>query len=103
MTKDEKTKDDLSTQVAKIAPRLLVNKPSAARLTLARIMRAYLAKKIDATTYRNLVYGLSAMLAYFKFEADAVIEERLERIEEAIQNQSKIRDATWQFRDRSKT
>lgn len=66
-------------------PRLLLNTTENARRSLARVLRAYLAGTLDATKYRNLVYGLSAMLGYYRQEADMQIEARLEKIEEAIE------------------
>ena len=55
-----------------------------ARRTLARMIRAYHNGELESQKFRDLVYGLSTMLAYFKHAADLKIEERLQAIEDAI-------------------
>ena len=55
-----------------------------ARRTLARLMRAYHNGELESKKFRDLVYGLTTMLAYFKHAADLRIEERLEAIEDQL-------------------
>ena len=54
-----------------------------ARNQLAKIMRSYRrGNEIDATKFRNLVYGFSTLLQYFKAGELAEIERRLDELED---------------------
>jgi hypothetical protein len=64
---------------------LRLNTAPNARRTLARIIRLYDTGELAEQKYRALIYGLSHLLAFFKHEDDLRIEERISRIEEAIQ------------------
>ena len=68
-------------------PRLLLNTPKAARLTLARLMRKYLSGDLTRDKFRDAVYGMHGILAFFKHEADMQIEDRLEEIEKTLEGQ----------------
>ena len=56
----------------------------AARRTLSTLIRAFHRDEIEEGKFRALVYSFNCLLAYFKFSADIEIEERLDRIEEAL-------------------
>ena len=60
---------------------------NAARLSLARLIRKRYSGEISTEVYRDLIYGLNLMLAYFKHGADLRVEERLDQIEELLQEQ----------------
>ena len=68
-------------------PRLLLNTPKAARLTLGRCMRRYLSGELGRDQFRDVVYGMSGLLAFFRLEADMQIEARLEAIEKTLEGQ----------------
>ena len=56
-----------------------------ARRSLARIIKAYYGGRLDESVYRDTVYGMTALLAYFKagIELEEVkqIEDRLDALE----------------------
>lgn len=56
-----------------------------AKNQLSRLIKAYHLGKLDSSTFRSLVYGFSALLQYFKLEKDLEIEERLDKIEKALE------------------
>jgi len=67
-----------------MSPRL--NTLENSRKSLARILRLYAQGKIeDAAYFRNLVYGLSHLLNYWKVEHDLEFEKRLEEIEAKLE------------------
>jgi len=66
--------------------RLITTTQEATRKTLARILRYRLKGDIDDATARTLISGFNTMLGYWKLEADLRIEERLDRLEEQLQN-----------------
>ncbi len=65
--------------------RLGMRDHNAARLTLGRLIRMRLAGEISTELFRDLVYGLNLMLGFFKHGADLRIEDRLDQIEELLQ------------------
>jgi hypothetical protein len=65
-------------------PRVPLRTHDSARRTLASFIRAYRRGELDKDLYRGLVYGMSALLGYFKLESDLRIEERLDAVEAAI-------------------
>jgi hypothetical protein len=58
------------------------------RRTLASIIREFHKGKIDETTFRALVYGMSKLLEYFRIEKELQIEERLDAIEDRLEGES---------------
>ena len=48
--------------------------PAKARKRLARLLSMQYKGEIEPTVFKNLVYGLSKLLEYFKFEKDLQIE-----------------------------
>ena len=66
--------------------RVLVETPEAARRTLARVLRAYLADEIGAETARVATYCLNGVLGFFKHEADLERLQRLERVEQLLED-----------------
>ena len=67
-----------------MARRLRLNTPENTRKTLGRLTRLFDAGEIKETKYRALVYGLSKLLEYFRFEKDIEIEKRILVIEEKL-------------------
>lgn len=57
-----------------------------ARGALASLINRREKGTIEDADYRALVYGLSQLLGYFKHIDDLRIEERLSRLEDAIEN-----------------
>jgi len=55
-----------------------------ARKTYARFLRAYAAGIIPSGYFRDIVYGFSGFLQYWKLEKDIEIEERIEALEAKI-------------------
>jgi hypothetical protein len=55
-----------------------------ARNQLSRIIRSYSRGDLDRVKYRDLVYGLSALLAFQRAELDQELEKRLDAIEEKL-------------------
>jgi hypothetical protein len=64
--------------------RLSLNSPRSVRGTLARLARMRVRGELDSLTFRDVVYGISTILAYDKHIADLRTEERLEAIEKAL-------------------
>ena len=64
---------------------LRLNTLENSRKTYNRVARAYLAGEIDTEKARGLGYLLNGILQYWKLEADLRIEERLDAIEEQLQ------------------
>ncbi len=60
------------------------------RLSLARLNRAFARGEIEEKTFRVLVYGISNLLAWFKFESEQDILQRVERLEEMAEQLPKV-------------
>jgi len=58
---------------------------SEAKRQLARLIRSFHQGDMDQADFRALVYGLSTLLQYFKYEKDVELEERIEKLEQAIE------------------
>jgi hypothetical protein len=58
---------------------------SDARKQLARLIKSFHQREIDQADFRALVYGFSALLQYFKHEKDIELEQRIEKIEDALE------------------
>lgn len=54
------------------------------RRVLVGLIREYNKGEIEDQKFRSLVYGLTLLLSYFKFESDLDLETRIEALEEAI-------------------
>lgn len=57
---------------------------SEARKQLTRLIRSFHKGEIEQGDFRALVYAFSALLHYFKFEKDIELEQRIERLEQAL-------------------
>lgn len=79
--------DDRSVKEKLTPPRMVLNTPQNCRKTMARLVRYRSTGKIDDSTYRALVWGLSQLLGYWKHETDQELLQRIEAIEERIQNE----------------
>ena len=64
---------------------LRLNSLPNARRSLAKIIRMYSRGLITSAMFRDLVYGLSHLIGAFKTEKSLEIEDRLARIEEALE------------------
>lgn len=64
--------------------KLQLNHAKNARASLARVIRRYAAGEIDHTQYKGLIYGFSALLAYYKHETDQEILKRIEDMEKQL-------------------
>ena len=64
--------------------RLNLSSIENARKTLARAIRGNFRGDINERDYRNLIYGLSHLLAYFKAEADLKLEAEIEEIKRIL-------------------
>jgi hypothetical protein len=62
-------------------PRIALGDYKAARHSLARIIRLRFRKEIDSDLFRDLVYGLNALLGFDKFEKESALEKRLSDLE----------------------
>lgn len=67
-------------------PRIALDSTAAARRSLARLARMRFRGELDSETYRDLIYGLSALLAFDRHLADLRMEERLAAVEEMLAN-----------------
>ena len=56
----------------------------SARNSLARITREFYRGEHDVDRFRALVYSMSILLNYFRFEAELDYEKRLTAIEDSI-------------------
>ena len=54
------------------------------RISLGRLIRSYQKNELDSQTFRDLVYSLNLLLAFFKFQSDEDLAKRLEAIEAKI-------------------
>ena len=64
--------------------RYRLNTAENTRKTLAKLLREYGRDEIKSMKLRDLIYGISKLLEYFKFEKDAELEKRIEKLEEKI-------------------
>lgn len=76
------TEQGATTDSATTGGQLRLNSLENSRRSFARIIRMYIRGEIDRITYRDLCYGLSAFLGYWKTELETDIEERLTALEE---------------------
>ncbi len=63
--------------------RLKLNSISACRLTTARIIRLFDNGELSEARFRALIYGLSALLGFWKEESTVTHEARIKALEEA--------------------
>ena len=64
---------------------LRLSSPKATRQTYARILRAYNTGDIESQKFRDLVYGMTSFLQYWKFEKDIDIEKRIDELEKVVE------------------
>ena len=60
---------------------LRLNTLENSRKSFGRIIRMYMRGEIDRTTFRDLAYGMTAFLGYWRTEREFDIEERLAALE----------------------
>ena len=70
--------------IKKPVPRVPLRTHDSARRTLSSFIRAFRRGELDKDTFRCLVYGMTALLGYFRFKADLDIERRLDEIEKTL-------------------
>jgi hypothetical protein len=61
--------------------RLALNDAKAARHSLSRIIRMRLRGELESDVYRDLVYGLNALLGFEKLQKETELERRLAGLE----------------------
>ncbi len=61
--------------------RLRLNTLAEARASYARLLRLRAASRIESALFRDLAYGLSGLLQYWRTEADIRLEEKLTELE----------------------
>lgn len=66
---------------------LRLNSLENTRKTYARILRLYAKGGLDRELYRDLIYGLTGFLAYWKTEKDLEIEGRIAALEAAMRGE----------------
>lgn len=64
-----------------------------ARRTLARLLREYDRDEIEAIKFRNLIYALSKLLEFFKHAQNVEVEQRIERIEQMLEELNVTKDS----------
>lgn len=67
---------------------LRLNTLENSRKTLARLMRLHASGKVERDMFKDLVYGCSVLLSFFKAELDQDFAERLEHVEEMLEGQN---------------
>jgi type IV secretory pathway VirB10-like protein len=80
--------------------RLALNDAKAARHSLARIIRMRLRGELESDVYRDLVYGLNALLGFEKLQKETELEKRLTELEGRRGEQSNIILITSDERER---
>ena len=63
--------------------RLILNTLAGSRKTLSRILRDFYDDKIERGKYRDLIYGFSCLLGFWKVDALSELESRIREIEKA--------------------
>jgi hypothetical protein len=66
---------------------LRLNSLENSRRTYARLLRAYFNGEIEQQKFRDLVYGFSTFIGMWKLQQAEELAERIDRIEEALQEQ----------------
>ena len=69
-------------------PMLRLNTLENSRKTLCKLMRLYAGDKVERDKYKDLIYGCSVLLSFFKAELDQDFAERLEHVEEMLEGQN---------------
>ncbi len=64
--------------------RLRLDTLEKTRLTYARLLRLRATGRLNPPTFRDLVYGFTSFLGYWKLEADIRLEEKLEALERKL-------------------
>ncbi len=59
-----------------------------ARRSLGRLIRQYQTDEIESQAFRDIIYAMNTLLAYFKHDSDLRIEGRLDTIEDALQEKT---------------
>ncbi len=59
-----------------------------ARRSLGRLIRQYQTDEIESQAFRDIIYAMNTLLAYFKHDSDLRIEGRLDVIEDAIKEKT---------------
>ena len=77
------TADSTGLETAQLRLNTLEN----SRKSFARIIRMYSRGEIGRILFRDLAYGFTGFLSYWRLEKDTEIEARLEAIEAALERQ----------------
>lgn len=75
--------DDIEKKIPQ-KKRLNLKDTAAARGSLCALMRQYHNKQIDHTTFKNMIYGYSKLLEYFKHHHEIELDKRIEALEAVI-------------------
>ncbi len=70
-----------------MSTRLPMRTHAEARRTLARIIRQHYRGELDDQKARTLGYLLNTMLAFFRLEMDARIENDIQKLTEALRHE----------------
>lgn len=68
---------------------LRLNSATNARKSFSRIIRMYNSGELDERRMKAFAYAFTTLQSLYKIEKDMEIEERLKRVEQAIERQGK--------------
>ena len=77
---------------------LRLNTLENSRRTLCRLMRLYAGDKLNREKYKDLLYGCSVLLSYFKTEFEQELEQRIETIEAQLEGLCDTGNTSRRFR-----
>ncbi len=83
MAKEARNESDETHGGIPVPFHLRLGTPKSCRQTMSRIIREHARGNVDPATARSIVWSLGQLLAYWRFEKDLEIEERLSRLESA--------------------
>lgn len=63
---------------------LRLNTLENARRTYARILRARFTGELDRETYRDLIYGFSTFIGFWKLEKTEELADRIDALEDLL-------------------
>ncbi len=65
--------------------RLRLNSLPAARGSFSRLLRLRAAGRLDSSTFRDLCFGMSTLLSFWKLEADIALQEKMDALEKRLE------------------
>ena len=72
-------------EMSGVPPEISVTADHAkARPSLGRLIRQYQDGKVESQAFRDIIYAMNTLLAYFRHEADIRIETRLDALEDQL-------------------